>query len=75
MEISFLDVLSTIGCTCAILGNYYVIKKDRFAFIIWTFGNFAWIWYNLIGPFNMGQLIMFIFYVIINVYGYIKWSC
>ena len=70
---SFLDLLSVVGCTCAILGNYYVIKKRKSAFIIWTIGNFAWILYNIFGPFNMSQVIMFVFYVIINIYGYIKW--
>jgi len=74
MEITFLDFLSAIGCSCAIIGNYYVIKKNKYAFVIWTIGNFAWILYNIIGPFNMGQFIMFIFYVIINIYGWIKWS-
>lgn len=48
--------------------------EKRIGWLMWIFGNIAWIAVNIVGPFNLPMVIMYVVYFIINVAGYIKWK-
>lgn len=69
-----IDIISAIATICSLYGNYLVIKKNKFGFVIWLISNILWILINFIGVLNISQVIMFIIYGILNIYGWIKWK-
>ena len=69
-----IDIISAIATICSLYGNYLVIKKNKFGFVIWLISNILWILINFIGVLNISQVIMFVIYGILNVYGWIKWK-
>ena len=69
-----IDTISAIAIICSLYGNYLVIKKNKFGFVIWLISNILWILINFIGVLNISQVIMFMIYGILNIYGWIKWK-
>lgn len=69
-----IDTISAITTICSLYGNYLVIKKNKFGFVIWLISNILWVLINFIGVLNISQVIMFVIYGILNVYGWIKWK-
>lgn len=69
-----IDIISAIATICSLYGNYLVIKKNKFGFVIWLISNILWILINFIGVLNISQVIMFVIYGILNIYGWIKWK-
>ena len=69
-----IDTISAIATICSLYGNYLVIKKNKFGFVIWLISNILWVLINFIGVLNISQVIMFVIYGILNVYGWIKWK-
>lgn len=69
-----IDIISAIATICSLYGNYLVIKKNKFGFVIWLISNILWILINFIGVLNISQVIMFVIYGILNMYGWIKWK-
>lgn len=69
-----IDIISVIATICSLYGNYLVIKKNKFGFVIWLISNILWILINFIGVLNISQVIMFVVYGILNIYGWIKWK-
>lgn len=69
-----IDIISAIATICSLYGNYLVIKKNKFGFVIWLISNILWILINFIGVLNISQVIMFVIYGILNVYVWIKWK-
>ena len=69
-----IDIISAIATICSLYGNYLVIKKNKFGFVIWLISNILWILINFIGVLNISQVIMFVIYGILNTYGWIKWK-
>ena len=69
-----IDTISAIATICSLYGNYVVIKKNKFGFVIWLISNILWILINFIGVLNISQVIMFVIYGILNIYGWIKWK-
>ena len=69
-----IDTISAIATICSLYGNYLVIKKNKFGFVIWLISNILWILINFIGVLNISQVIMFVIYGILNIYGWIKWK-
>lgn len=69
-----IDTISAIATICSLYGNYLVIKKNKFGFVIWLISNILWILINFIGVLNISQVIMFMIYGILNIYGWIKWK-
>ena len=69
-----IDIVSAIATICSLYGNYLVIKKNKFGFVIWLISNILWILINFIGVLNISQVIMFMIYGILNIYGWIKWK-
>lgn len=69
-----IDIISAIATICSLYGNYLIIKKNKFGFVIWLISNILWILINFIGVLNISQVIMFMIYGILNIYGWIKWK-
>ena len=69
-----IDIISAIATIYSLYGNYLVIKKNKFGFVIWLISNILWILINFIGVLNISQVIMFMIYGILNIYGWIKWK-
>lgn len=69
-----IDIVSAIATICSLYGNYLVIKKNKFGFVVWLISNILWILINFIGVLNISQVIMFVIYGILNIYGWIKWK-
>ena len=69
-----IDTISAIATICSLYGNYLVIKKNKFGFVIWLISNILWVLINFIGVLNISQVIMFVIYGILNIYGWIKWK-
>lgn len=69
-----IDTISAIATICSLYDNYLVIKKNKFGFVIWLISNILWVLINFIGVLNISQVIMFVIYGILNVYGWIKWK-
>lgn len=67
-------ILSLIATTLSLLGNFLIIKKKRIGFISWIISNILWIIVNLISIPNIPQIIMFLVYTGISIYGWIKWK-
>ena len=68
-----IDILSAIATILSLWGNYLVIKKRVLGFPIWILSNIFWILVNYLGTFNVSQVIMFIIYGLLNVYGWYEW--
>lgn len=67
-------ILSILGAAFSLGGNILIMLKKRIGWLMWIFGNIAWIAVNIVGPFNLPMVIMYMVYFIINVAGYIKWK-
>lgn len=67
-------ILSSIATILSLLGNFLIIKKKRIGFISWIISNVLWVIVNLISIPNIPQIIMFLVYTGISIYGWIKWK-
>ena len=67
-------ILSILGAAFSLGGNILIMLKKRIGWLMWIFGNIAWIVVNIVGPFNLPMVVMYVVYFIINVAGYIKWK-
>jgi len=69
MLITLLQWVASIG---SILGNIGVVKKKLWGMQVWTIATALWIIYAIITK-THSQLIMFTFYEVLNLMGWIKW--
>ena len=67
-------ILSILGAAFSLGGNILIMLKKRIGWLMWIFGNIAWIAVNVVGPFNLPMVIMYAVYFIINLVGFIKWK-
>ncbi len=65
--------LSIIALIFSLVGNILVNFKKKLGFIIWTISNVFWIVVNFIGDMNYPQVIMYLVYAGLNVWGFINW--
>ncbi len=70
MIINILSWFSTILC---IGGNALVIKKHKNGFLIWFFGTGILLIFSILRR-DWPQTIIFIFYEIMNIVGYLHWN-
>ncbi len=66
--------LSIIALIFSLVGNILVNFKKKLGFIIWTVSNVFWIVVNFIGDMNYPQVIMYLVYAGLNVWGFVNWS-
>lgn len=67
-------LFSVLGAAFSLGGNILIILKKRMGWLLWIFGNIAWILVNIFGPFNLAMVIMYVVYFIINLIGFLKWK-
>ena len=71
MDIVF--CVSSIAMAMSLLGNLLMAKKNILVFPVWILSNGLWILVNLIGTFNGPMVVMYIVYIIIQVYAWKEW--
>lgn len=57
----------------AISGNFYIIKKNPFGFVLWVISNILFIVYNLYKESN-AQAFLFFVYGLFAIYGWVEWK-
>ncbi len=68
--ISILEIIATV---IAILGNIFIIYKNRMGFMIWIISNVLWIIFATLNQ-HYFMSILFFFYLILSIIGFIKWK-
>lgn len=66
-------ILSILGSVFSLGGNILIAHKKRSGWWIWILGNIAWLGVNFLGTMNVPMVVMYIFYLITNIAGYIEW--
>ena len=64
-------VLSILGGVFSLGGNVLIARKKRSGWWIWILGNLAWLGVNFLGTMNIPMVVMYIFYLITNIAGYV----
>lgn len=67
-------ILSILGSVFSLGGNILIAHKKRSGWWIWILGNIAWLGVNFLGTTNIPMVVMYIFYLITNIAGYIEWG-
>ena len=67
-------ILSILGSVFSLGGNILIAHKKRSGWWIWILGNIAWLGVNFLGTMNIPMVVMYIFYLITNITGYIEWG-
>lgn len=65
--------LSILGMLFSLGGNILIIFKKKSGWLAWIVGNILWIVINFIDVLNIPMVLMYVVYMIINIFGYIKW--
>ena len=65
--------LSILGMLFSLGGNILIIFKKKSGWLAWIIGNILWIVINFIDVLNIPMVLMYLVYMIINIFGYIKW--
>ena len=66
-------VLSILGMIFSLGGNILIIFKKKSGWLAWIAGNILWIVINFVDVLNIPMVLMYVVYMIINIFGYIKW--
>ena len=67
------DHLMWLVMLAALAGNYFVIKKNRWGFMIWFVTNWAWIVYDIHKEAHAQAAMMFI-YAGLAAWGWFEWK-
>lgn len=65
--------LSILGMLFSLGGNILIIFKKKSGWLAWIVGNILWIVINFVDVLNIPMVLMYVVYMIINIFGYIKW--
>jgi len=57
-----------------ILGAILNIKKKRMCFLIWCVGNIEWLILGILIPEMRSQILLWITFIVLNIWGYCKWE-
>jgi len=57
-----------------ILGAILNIKKKRMCFLIWCVGNIGWLILGILIPEMRSQILLWITFIVLNIWGYCKWE-
>ncbi len=64
------NILVIIG---SVIGMYLLSEKDKLGFVIFTFAEISILYLGLVTQ-NYGLAITGLLYILMNIYGYIKWE-
>lgn len=73
-KIKMIFVFSVIALICSIVGNSLVNLKNKWGYPVWIVSNVFWIAVNFIDHLNVPQVLMYLIYSALNVWGFIAWS-
>ena len=65
--------LSILGMLFSLGGNLLIIFKRKSGWLAWIVGNILWIVINFIDVLNIPMVLMYVVYMVINIFGYIEW--
>lgn len=65
-----LEIIATI---LSILGNLFIIYKNRYGFLIWIIANISWMYFAWVNN-HVSMLILFFWYTLISIWGFVKWG-
>lgn len=68
-----MNTISNIALVLSLAGQVLIAKKSRLAFPMWILSNVCWIVINIMGTFNVQQVIMYVVYTGINLYSWYSW--
>ena len=68
-----MNTVSNIALVLSLAGQVLIAKKSRLAFPMWILSNVCWIAINIMGTFNVQQVIMYVVYTGINLYSWYSW--
>lgn len=69
-----IEVLSWLATGGSLLGQLLINNKKKSAFPIWIISNLLWIAVNILGTFNLANVVMYIIYTLMNIHGLIVWN-
>lgn len=67
-----IDCIELVAVLLALLGSFYVARKDRIGFLLWVASNEIWIMFDLYYS-HYGQLIMYALFTLTSLYGFWNW--
>jgi hypothetical protein len=67
------QIFSFIALIFSLWGNWLINKQNKQGYTIWIISNVVWIVVDVYLH-NWFQLIMYLFYIVLNIQGYILWS-
>ena len=67
------DLIGWLGTALIMLGYIFNAKKNKVCFLIWGFGNIAFLIYGYFIN-AIPQIAISVFVIGMNVYGYKQWS-
>lgn len=68
-----INIISFICAIVSIVGNFMVVKKNKWGLLVWTLTNIFLIPINIYFQ-NYGLAFQFLIYSAINIYGFFKWN-
>ena len=69
-----IQIIYWTATIASLLGQVLINNKKKSAFYVWAISNLLWIAVNVIGTFNIANVVMYIVYTIMNVHGIYKWN-
>lgn len=68
-----MNIYSLIATILSIVGNFGVVYKKIWGLIVWCVSNLVWIYVAIFIHKDYAQLLLFIFYLIMNTYTILVW--
>jgi len=68
-----IDWPAWLGVVLSLSGNYLVIRKSVWGWVVWGLADVVWLIYNLYKGLH-AQAFLFTVYTIICIYGVYKWN-
>ena len=56
-----------------LIGNWMIIKKNKWGFALWFFGDLAFALFNLSDK-NYPSMVVFLVYAVMGIMGYLEWK-
>lgn len=69
-----ITITSWTATALSLFGQILINNKKKAAFPVWITSNLLWIAVNIIGTFNLANVVMYVVYTIMNCVGLIQWK-
>lgn len=68
-----LDELMWLAVLGSLYGNYLIIKKNPYGYVVWVVTNTSWVLYDAWKGI-LSQSLLFVIYTIFAIWGYRAWT-